>query len=314
MITIIVPNYNSEKYLPRCIDSILAQTYTDFELLLINDGSTDSSGVICDEYATKDSRIRVFHKENGGVSSARNVGLDNAKGEWIGWVDSDDYIASNMYENLFNTIEITGADYVYCNFYMDYGTRKEIYYCPNSTNKNDLLIKWLREDWNVLWNTLVKRELYETNKLRFDTDFNFAEDFFMTTSLYLISKRIVNIDKGLYFYNRCNEHSICANNFNLSDLKKAYSTLFSSFKKKGIFDKYKKYLYWRVLDKYQHWLMDADLFENYINFLPESTNELWSCPMVSIKRKIMIWCITHKLSYIAKLMLKLYKLSSNNNV
>ena len=92
MISIIVPVYNTEKYLDRCIQSILSQTYTDFELLLINDGSTDSSGAICDKYAEQDSRVRVFHKENGGVSSARNVGLDNAKGEWVTFCDSDDWV------------------------------------------------------------------------------------------------------------------------------------------------------------------------------------------------------------------------------
>ena len=92
MISVIVPVYNTEKYLDRCVQSILAQTYSNFELLLINDGSTDSSGVICDRYAEQDSRVRVFHKENGGVSSARNLGLDNAKGEWITFVDSDDWI------------------------------------------------------------------------------------------------------------------------------------------------------------------------------------------------------------------------------
>lgn len=91
-ISVIVPVYNSERFLHRCIDSILAQSFTDFELLLIDDGSIDSSGAICDEYATKDSRVRVFHKENGGVSSARNLGLDNAQGEWITFVDSDDWI------------------------------------------------------------------------------------------------------------------------------------------------------------------------------------------------------------------------------
>lgn len=93
-ISVIVPVYNTEKYLHRCIDSILAQTFTDFELLLVDDGSTDSSGEICNEYAAKDSRVRVFHKANGGVSSARNLGLDNAKGEWITFVDSDDELTA----------------------------------------------------------------------------------------------------------------------------------------------------------------------------------------------------------------------------
>lgn len=98
-ISIIVPVYNVEKYLNRCVDSILAQTYTDFELLLIDDGSTDDSGTICDEYAAKDSRIRVFHKPNGGASSARNMGLDYAKGEWIAFADADDYVMPEWLQN-----------------------------------------------------------------------------------------------------------------------------------------------------------------------------------------------------------------------
>ena len=95
-ISVIIPVYNTEKYLHRCIDSVLVQTFTDWEMLLIDDGSTDDSAIICDEYAAKDERIRVFHKENGGVSSARNLGLDHAQGEWITFVDSDDYIEENF--------------------------------------------------------------------------------------------------------------------------------------------------------------------------------------------------------------------------
>lgn len=97
-ISVIVPVYNVEKWLGRCVDSILAQTFADFELLLIDDGSKDSSGAICDEYATKDERIRVFHKPNGGVSSARNLGLDNARGEWITFCDADDYVHDHWLE------------------------------------------------------------------------------------------------------------------------------------------------------------------------------------------------------------------------
>ena len=99
-ISVIIPVYNAEKYLRRCVDSILAQIFTDFELLLIDDGSKDKSGVICDEYAKKDNRVKVFHKENGGVSSARNLGLDNARGEWIGFIDSDDMVKPEYLDGL----------------------------------------------------------------------------------------------------------------------------------------------------------------------------------------------------------------------
>ncbi len=101
-ISVIVPVYNTEQYLPRCLDSILSQSFTDFELLLIDDGSSDGSGLICDSYAEKDHRIRVFHKENGGVSSARNMGLDEAKGEWVYFVDSDDELLHDGLQVLFD--------------------------------------------------------------------------------------------------------------------------------------------------------------------------------------------------------------------
>ena len=105
LISVIVPVYNIEKYLERCVNSIREQTYTNLEILLVDDGSTDRSGEICDALSKEDGRIRVFHKENGGSSSARNLGISQAKGEYLGFVDSDDYISANMYELLWNAIE-----------------------------------------------------------------------------------------------------------------------------------------------------------------------------------------------------------------
>lgn len=104
LISVIVPVYNTKQYLPRCIDSNLNQSFTDFEILLIDDGSTDESGRICDSYAVKDERILVFHKENGGVSSARNIGLKNAKGEWVCFLDSDDEMLSGGMQVIANEI------------------------------------------------------------------------------------------------------------------------------------------------------------------------------------------------------------------
>lgn len=116
MISVIVPVYNADKHLHCCIDSILAQSFTDFELLLIDDGSKDSSGRICDEYATKDSRVRVFHKENGGVSSARNLALDKVQGEWIAFIDADDYVKKEYLIDLYNDAVANNADFVIQDF------------------------------------------------------------------------------------------------------------------------------------------------------------------------------------------------------
>ncbi|MBQ8040126.1 MAG: glycosyltransferase family 2 protein, partial [Lachnospiraceae bacterium] len=109
LISIIIPVYNIEEYLPRCIESVLGQTYANIEVILVDDGSKDKSGEICDSYQKRDSRVRVIHKENGGSSSARNAGIADAKGEFIGFVDSDDYVETTMYETMMQAIESTGC-------------------------------------------------------------------------------------------------------------------------------------------------------------------------------------------------------------
>lgn len=114
LISVIIPVYNVENYLKKCLESIINQTYKNLEIILINDGSTDNSGKICDEYAGKDNRIKVIHKPNGGLSDARNAGLEIAKGEYIGFVDSDDYIAEDMYEFLYNLAVDNDLDVAMC--------------------------------------------------------------------------------------------------------------------------------------------------------------------------------------------------------
>lgn len=310
-ISIIVPVYNAEKYLHRCIDSILAQTYTDFELLLINDGSKDNSGFICDEYKDKDTRIRVFHKENGGVSSARNLGLDNAKGEWISWVDSDDYIDSTMLDKLYKSAVIDNADITYCNFYMVWKHAIEKYSLKSSSfDKFKMLVNWMCEPWTICWASLIKSSLYNDNKIRFLSEFNYCEDFYMSIVLRYYARKVVHIEDTLYFYNRCNESSVTSASQNalMLDKKKAYLSLLSFFKEKNEFDRYKKYLYWRIIETQQYWLFNTKSFSNYIEFIPEAFEELWSCPTVSFKRKVMIWCIIHRMSFVASFMLKYYNI------
>ena len=168
MISVIVPVYNVEKYLHRCVDSILAQTFADFELLLVNDGSKDKSGAICDEYAAKDSRVRVFHKENGGVSSARNLGFDNAIGEWITFVDSDDYILNDGLEKLVSSIN-NDVDIVVGDYFKD--VRYERAEFVNAVLRNNIT-------WS-LWGKLFKRTVL--NASSFDTPryYNIGEDLIM---------------------------------------------------------------------------------------------------------------------------------------
>lgn len=177
-ISVIVPVYNAARYLHRCVDSILSQTFTDFELLLINDGSKDSSGTICDEYAAKDPRVRVFHKENGGVSSARNLGLDNARGEWISFVDADDWVSESYLKNLINNSN--EADLVF-----NYATRHDndvisIEKYPNQCiNVSNLHIPLRYNDliWHTSpWSKLFSKRLIEKSNLKFPLGMHIGED------------------------------------------------------------------------------------------------------------------------------------------
>ena len=135
MISVIVPVYKVEEYLRGCLDSIVGQTYRNLQIILVDDGSPDCCGEICDEYAKRDERILVIHKENGGVSSARNEGLKAAKGEWIGFVDSDDYLEADMYEYLLGLTVGQKADMVQCGLFIDEPDSSELMYCAQGENR-----------------------------------------------------------------------------------------------------------------------------------------------------------------------------------
>lgn len=172
LISIIVPVYNVEYYLPRCIESIQKQTYQNLQIILVNDGSTDSSGKICDRLAEKDNRLTVLHKENGGLSSARNYGLAYAKGEFIAFVDSDDYIHPNMYEHMMHVVNTTDVDMVICDFqevYEDTTSYKSISFenlcCaePDIVENEDILVQLRTRDVQtvVQWNKLYKKRIFD---------------------------------------------------------------------------------------------------------------------------------------------------------
>lgn len=205
-ISVIVPVYNAEQYLPRCIDSILSQTFTDFELLMIDDGSTDNSGEICDEYEKKDDRIRVFHKENEGISVTREFGINHVNGQFIQFVDSDDWIEFNMLELMYNQAIITGADIVGCNFIQEYENKslntKAIY-----KDKESFTLSVISNYWGVLWKLLIHHQLFVKNNIHFPAGINGGEDYFVVTQLLLNCNIVSFVDSHLYHYVRYNNTS-----------------------------------------------------------------------------------------------------------
>lgn len=201
-VSIIVPVYKAEKYLNRCVDSILAQTFTDWELLLIDDGSPDRSGEICDEYAKKDFRIRVIHKENGGVSSARQRGLDEAVGEYTIHVDSDDWVEPNMLEELYKKAKQDDADIVICDYFNNIGTKQTICrQCPSSLEPKQVLIELFQQLHGSCWNKLARRVCYKQYGIEFPRGINYCEDLF-TWVQFLSHKevKVAYLNKAFYHY------------------------------------------------------------------------------------------------------------------
>ena len=203
LLSIIVPVYDVENYLQKCIDSILAQTLTDFELILVDDGSPDNCPALCDAAAAKDARVRVIHQKNGGLSAARNAGLDVARGEWIGFVDSDDYIAPEMYEKLYRAVQQTGADFALCDF-----AEVDEAGAPSNARTHGVITQQIFTERELLqsayltmmllaWNKLYRRAIFA--QLRYPVG-KLNEDIFVSPDICLQAQKAVVVPEALYYY------------------------------------------------------------------------------------------------------------------
>ena len=217
-VSVIVPVYKAENFLPKCIDSILNQTYKDFELILVNDGSPDKSGKICDKYSEKDNRIIVIHKKNGGVSSARNIGIENATGKYICFVDSDDFLENNYLEELINTKEnYSEVENIWCGFQTvtDYSKSNAKEVIADSSkflsiyNNKDIML--LHEKWLDCspWNKLYMQKIIIDYKIKFPEDMFLGEDLiFNLNYLENTNGKIIIINKPIYNYVRSGNVSL----------------------------------------------------------------------------------------------------------
>ncbi len=209
-ISVIIPIFNMEQFLPRCVDSILNQTYRELEIILVNDGSTDSSPDICDDYARQDERIKVIHKPNGGVSSARNAGLDIATGNYISFVDPDDWIAEDMYQKLTEYLAVDEVDIIRFD-----ATRKgeNLDWLPfeglyrDDKLETEVILPMIGSEkfggtfiLGVLWIHLFKRELIEGNKVRFNEKLRRCEDRLFTISAMIFARKMLFVRDSLYYY------------------------------------------------------------------------------------------------------------------
>lgn len=244
-ISIIIPVYKAEKYLVECIDSVLAQIYSDFECILVEDGSPDSSGKICDEYAAKDSRIKVIHQNNSGVAKARNVGLDNASGSWIMFIDSDDWIEPNLLELAIRATKEHNVDIVQWN-YIPFGEQRHIQkYQPLKEgwfdfSKEKPLPWWM----GMCWSRLYSADLIRGNSLRFPESIRLCEDTLFSYSAIAYAKKIWCIEKKLYHY-RCRDDSALhtSGRAQMEDKIKVLKSMEQVFDSLGLAEKFESSLY-----------------------------------------------------------------------
>lgn len=207
-ISIVVAVYKAEAYIRRCLDSILAQTFTDYEVIMVDDGSPDNSGEICEEYARRDSRFKVVHKENGGVGSARKVGMEHSRGRYSSHIDPDDWVEPTFLELLHKAAEENNADIAICNVVKEFGDRQEICH-PMESRKNALPL--LRDGKYAIFdalyssnlaNKLVKMGLYKKNRIEFGTNLMRGEDTEVYFKLINCSERVCYIPDVLYHYDK----------------------------------------------------------------------------------------------------------------
>lgn len=244
MVSMIVPVYNSEKTLSRCIDSILNQTYRDFELILLNDGSTDTSGEICDAYAKRDSRVRVVHKENTGVSDTRNRGIDLARGEYLQFLDSDDWITPDATALFVRTATEQQCDMVISQFYRVIGEHvsqkgaiDEDGLMDRSTYANHMMQKPADFYYGVLWNKFYKRSIITEHRLRMDHSISWCEDFMFNLEYVRHTQTIYAMKVPVYYYVKT-KGSLVSQGMSMKKMIRMKRTVFACYNDfyKDVFD------------------------------------------------------------------------------
>ena len=223
-VSIIIPVYNAEKALRKCIDSVLNQEYKDFELLLMDDGSKDSSPSIIDEYAEKDARVRAVHKKNSGVSDTRNMAIDMATGAYLQFLDADDWITPDATKLFVRAIEVADADMVIADFYRVVGehlSQKGDIDTDRILSRKDYADYMLSNPadyyYGVIWNKFYKKELLDRYKLRMDAELSYCEDFIFNMEYLLHAERIAVVKSPIYYYVKT-EGSLVSQNMNLTKI------------------------------------------------------------------------------------------------
>ena len=264
LISVIIPAYNAEKRLDRCLKSVCGQNWTNLEILIVDDGSRDRTAQIADEWAEKDARIRVFHERNGGVAAARNRALQEVRGEWIRFVDSDDRLPPGSLESLYRKVQENGSDLVLAGYEHQVG---DLVHVCNLAKRDDTIscdeyLAFLKRAGHsffcgVLWNKLFRRDLIERGGIRFREGLTFGEDFYFVCEYLALAERISFSTDVVYRYVRHADSMTFSQSLdtvvhpvrNLKVKWRLYLALKELYRKRGLYEKYRHGL-WLYLFRY----------------------------------------------------------------
>lgn len=242
-ISVIIPVYNVYEWLDQCMETVVSQTYGDFEVLLINDGSNDGSEERCQEWTVKDDRIRYIPKKNEGPSLTRNLGIREAKGKYLAFVDADDWVDSNFLKKLYDAVLQNDADMAECDVYrVDDRTGERTYrVCSGNLGQPYTIEEHMKYGYTAIWKCLIRRELFVKNEIEFPDCHSEAKAIYPL--LIALSNKVINVNEGLYFYRRFRKDSLTAkprqNNEDEYTIGiRAFDALLRGFVKNGIYEKY----------------------------------------------------------------------------
>lgn len=322
LISIIIPVYNVEKYLEKCVDSIINQTYKNLEIILVDDGATDSSGKLCDELAKIDNRIKVYHKENGGLSDARNYGVEKSTGGYIGFVDSDDYIDTEMYEKLYEAIKKENVDVAECNLKIIYTDREELfteqkYY--NIYTKQEYLEEYLKIEkiFGSACVRLIKSDI--AKKLKFPVG-KLYEDTYYAYDLIEKVDRYVIMNNPYYNY-LMRENSITNTKFNprifdlIEIVEKFHKTTYENYPGlKEAADCRKMYAYFSVLNSIllEENYRENEYYSEILSYFKRNYISLLKNKYINHNRKLSVILIKLNIDLYRKVLMKYKKKISEN--
>lgn len=315
MISIIMPVYNGENYLHRAIDSILFQTYMNWELIAVDDGSSDNSPKILDEYCEKDSRIRVIHKKNEGVSNARQDGIDVAIGEYVIQCDSDDWVEPDWLESLFEKAKETGADMVWCNMFGEHANSQSFKWSLKHEEDIDIAIRGLlsQELWGGTYFRLFKTSICKKYNVSFPKGCICWEDTAFVVNALVHCRKIAYCDRYLYHYDLGNTSSITHSgrpNLLPDGYIKAIEHIEKSLQDSGLLEKYSYEIRGLKLSALRDYIDCYTIqdFDKFVNTYPDAIAHIKEYPNYALRLKQCAWLILHNCKFAVKPLLKYYSL------